>query len=245
VTHDRAQALADKTFGGLPAGIAGVSPLPLATPPAPGGGRKTLLVDKPERSQSQIIVGHATWPAAHPEFLAQQVGATVFGGTFTARLMSEVRVKRGWSYGASFRAGKTRAGHSVKLRVFPAAEQTPDTLELILRLWDEIVAGGVTEAEVEFAKGYMEGSWAFDLATPAERLDRRTETYVIGVAEDWIETHVHRLRAVTAKDVNEAIRKAWRPDSATIVVTCTADAMRPRLEGLPLGAIETVSFEDY
>jgi zinc protease len=239
----RAEALAARTFGDLAPGDAPSDPL--ATPDPPSGERRTFLVDKPERAQSQILIGHSAPPAAHPDALPLRVAATVFGGTFTSRLMAEVRVKRGWSYGASFRLLKARAGHSFRLRVFPAAEQTPDTLALVLAMWDEIARDGATAAEVEFAKSYLHGSWAFDIATPAERLDRRTETIVLGLRQDWVARHRDEILRVTPAQVNDAIGRFWHPGSATVVVTCTAAAMRPRLEGLPLGRIEAVPFDSY
>jgi zinc protease len=71
------------------------------SPCRPRSGRHTVLVDKPERTQTADPARHTAPPRAHADWLALSVGSAVFGGTFTSRLMSEVRVKRGWSYGAS------------------------------------------------------------------------------------------------------------------------------------------------
>jgi zinc protease len=243
VTAERAHALAARLRDALPTG--GAAPATFSPPPRPSGGRRTILVDKPERQQSQILIGHAAPPASHADFLALHVASTVFGGMFTARLMTEVRVKRGWSYGASFRILKTRVGHTFKLRVFPAAEQTRDTLALVLDMWDEITAKGVTAEEVTFAKAYLEGSWAFEIATPADRVERRIETAVMDLPEDWVDRYADRLRAITPDDVNRAIRAWWDPADATIALTCTAETMAPKLAGLPLGAIEVVAYDSY
>jgi len=238
----RAAELAAKTFAALPAG--GVPPpSPLWTPPA--RGRLIFLVDKPERAQSQILIGHPAPPPAHPDFLALHVACTAFGGTFTSRLMREVRVKRGWSYGVGFRAARSRGGHSFRLRVFPAAEQTPDTLALVLGMWEEVVTGGLSDEEVEHARSYLEGSWAFEIDTPGERLDRRVETELLGLPADHVATYLPRLRAVDATTVNAALRRHWRPSEATVVCTATAAEMRPRVEPLGLGDIDVVDYMSY
>ena len=62
-------------------------------------GRKVLIVDKPERTQSQILIGQLAPLRKDPSWLPLHVSTMAFGGTFTARLMDEVRAKRGLSYG--------------------------------------------------------------------------------------------------------------------------------------------------
>jgi zinc protease len=242
VEEARATELARAVFASLAAGERPSPPGDVAPPPR---GRRTFLVDKPERAQSQIILGHAAPRAADADFLPLHVACTAFGGTFTSRLMREVRVKRGWSYGASFRAARARGGHSLRLRVFPAAEQTPDTLALVIGLCEEVVAQGLSDEEIAHAKSYLEGSWAFEVDTPGERLDRRMEIEVLGLPADHLETFVPRLRALDPSAVNGALARHFRPSEAVIVLTATAEDMLPRLAGLPLGEVEVVDFASY
>jgi zinc protease len=239
----RADALAARLTADLR-----LSAAPLGAPPpiaTPGGGRRTILVDKPERAQSQILIGHGCLRAADPDYLALHVGATVFGGMFTSRLMTEVRVKRGWSYGASARVGRARGGASFKIRVFPSAEQTPETLALVLGLFDELVAKGVTADEVVFATSYLAGTHAFDIDTASERLDRRMDALLWDLPHDPVIGFRERLAAISVEQVNAAIRKWLRPADATITVTCTADEMAPRLAGLPVGDVRVEPFDSY
>lgn len=242
VTEERALELAGRAFGALPAREP--PPPPELVAPA-SGPRRTYLIDKPERAQSQIIIGQPAPRVADEDFLALHVACTAFGGTFTSRLMREVRVKRGWSYGASFRAAKARGGHSLRLRVFPAAAQTPDTLGLVLGLCEEVVTSGLTEEEIAHAKSYLEGSWAFEVDTPGERLDRRMEITVQGLPADHVATFVPRLRLLEPAAVNAALVRHFRPAELVIVVTTTADEMLPRLAGLPLGEVQVVDHASY
>ena len=84
-------------------------------------GRRLLVVDKPERTQTQILVGTMGTSAHDDDHVPMVVGNAVFGGTFTSRLMKEIRSKRGWSYGASARTGIDRRRQSWVLWTFPAA----------------------------------------------------------------------------------------------------------------------------
>ena len=135
-----AQAVA-RHFQALPSGGGEPGARPAV---ARRGGMRLVLVDKPERTQSQILMGQPAPRWHDPDFLALQVATTAFGGTFTARLMDEVRSKRGLSYGASARVGQGRGAKALVAHVFPSLEQTPETLELVLRLWRQWVEDGVT-----------------------------------------------------------------------------------------------------
>ncbi|MBI2645572.1 MAG: insulinase family protein [Deltaproteobacteria bacterium] len=56
-------------------------------------GKHILLIDKPARTQTQIIIGHMGIDVLNPDFFPLIVANNAFGGGFTARLMHEVRVK--------------------------------------------------------------------------------------------------------------------------------------------------------
>ena len=72
------------------------------------GGRVVMQVagadGKPVRREAADAVRVAVGFAADHR-VPLMVANTAFGGTFTSRLMQEVRAKRGWSYGAYARAG--------------------------------------------------------------------------------------------------------------------------------------------
>jgi zinc protease len=232
--------LAARATTGLHTGsFASAPPAPLPT----RRGRKTVVVDKPERDQSQILIGHDAPPPAAPDWLPLHVAATVFGGTFTSRLMQEVRVKRGWSYGADCRVGRGLGGHTFAIRVFPALEQTQGTLALVFSLWEELVQAGITKDELDFAKSYLQGNWAFELATPADRLERRLDSLLLEVPPP--EDFIPRLQSVTLQSVNDALRRHMRPDDAVTVIVASAEELVEELSGLPIGPVEVVPYDSY
>ena len=234
LSAERARALAERTFPAL----AGTSaPTVFPEPPRPAS-RRTFIVDKPARTQSQVMIGHPMPPTSHPDTLALAVAATCMGGTFSSRLMKEVRVKRGWSYGVSFRTFRSAAGHSLRIRMAPAAEQTAPALDLVLSLWQEAKDLGLSAEEIEHARSYLDGTFGFEIATPADRLHRRTDQHVLGLAENHDKTFRARLAALSVDDVNAAARRHWRPETATVVLTATAEEMA--LEGA-----EVIQFDAY
>ncbi len=211
-------------------------------------GRRLTVVDKPERTQSQILMGQPAPRWHEPDFLPLQVATTAFGGTFTARLMDEVRSKRGLSYGASARLGQGRGAQALLAHVFPSLEQTPETLELVLRLWREWVEDGVTEAEVAFARGYLGKSFAFTVATPEDRLELRTALELAGMPRDFADTFAARVGKVERADAVRALQAHVSPRDLEIVIVSTADELVPKLEAAKLldgVTIDVIGYDKY
>ncbi|HEY2744826.1 MAG TPA: pitrilysin family protein [Polyangia bacterium] len=241
---DAAQAIA-RHFATLPSG--GGEPPARATIARRKGMRLTL-VDKPERTQSQILMGQPAPRWHDPDFLALQVATTAFGGTFTARLMDEVRSKRGLSYGASARLGQGRGAKALVAHVFPSLEQTPETLELVLRLWRQWVDDGVTEREVDFARGYLAKSFAFSVATPEDRLELRAALELAGMPRDFADTFAARVSKVERADSVRALKSHLSPGDLEIVIVSTAAELLPKLEAAKLLDdihVDVVAYDSY
>ncbi len=239
-----AESLVVRHFGSLPDG--GAAP---AHYPAPRGrsGLRLTLVDKPDRTQSQILFGQPAPAWSDPDYWPLLVATTAFGGTFTARLMNEVRSKRGLSYGASARIGRGRGPKALVAHVFPSLEQTPETLELVLRLWREWIESGISDEERSFAAGHLASSFAFNLATPEDRLELRAQVALAGLGDDYAARYAERVRAVTLDDTRRALARQSAGDLELCIVS-TADELLPLLEEAKLlegVTVERVGFETF
>jgi zinc protease len=211
-------------------------------------GLRLTLVDKPERTQSQILIGQPAPRWHDPDFLALQVATTAFGGTFTARLMDEIRSKRGLSYGASARVGQGRGAKALVAHVFPSLEQTPETLALVLKLWRDWVEDGVTDEEVAFARGYLAKSFAFSVATPDDRLELRTALELAGMPRDFADTFAARVTTVERADAVRALQRHLTARDLEIAIVSTAAELRPKLQaaGLLDGVtVDVVPYDSY
>jgi zinc protease len=237
-----AEALWAKHFGGIPDGEPSYT-----ARPAPGRrqGRRITVIDKPERTQSQILMGQPAPRWVDSDFLPLQVATTAFGGTFTARLMNEVRSKRGLSYGASARLGQGRGQRGLVVHVFPSLEQTPETLELVLRLYREWAKEGLSDDEIRFAQGYLANSFAFNVATPEDRLDLRVAVAVSGLPVDHAQTYAQRIRAVTPAEVRSAMEAHLHPVDLEVCIVSTAEELCPKLEAAGIGVDEVVAHDSY
>jgi zinc protease len=200
-------------------------------------GRRLLVVDKPERTQTQILVGTLGTSPHDDDHVPLIVANAVFGGTFTSRLMKEIRSKRGWSYGASARVSIDRHRQAWVMWTFPAAQDCGPCLKLSIELLEAWVTGGVTPREVGFIQRYLIRSHAFDVDTAAKRLHHELDVELFGLPHDYFSGWIEHVRSVTPEAASAAVRSHIHADDLLAVVVGTASqvleplrAAMPRLD---------------
>jgi zinc protease len=240
VTESELEHLVDSYFGDLPRQK---PPKQKVLEPKRPKGRRVLIVDKPERTQTQLFVGTLGAKAHDPDVYPLLVANTAFGGTFTARLMNEVRSKRGWSYGAYSRLGQDRKRDAWFMWTFPAAKDAVSCLQLELEMLDDFVAKGVTGKELRFAKDYLTNSHCFDVDTAAKRLDARVDCELMGLDPDHWKQFVRRVKGVKLADAKAAVQKRLSSRNLAICLVATAKDVRRDIEKLPgVQSVEVVKY---
>lgn len=240
VTRGAIERLVERHLAGLPGGR---PPRDRVPAPKRQKGRRVLVVDKPDRTQTQVFVGTLGCKAGDPHYYPLVVGNAAFGGTFTSRLMQEVREKRGWSYGAYSRMGTDRQRDAWYMWTFPSAHQVVDCIRLELDLLDDLVAHGVSAGDHRFARRYLVNSHCFDVDTAPKRLEPRIDEDIFGLPAGFHHQYEKRVRAVTRTQANEALRRRLSSRDVGIVLTATAKDLVPELEKLPgVRSVETIPY---
>jgi zinc protease len=220
--------------------------LPGALAPEPPGrtGRHLTIVDKPERSQTQIQIGRlGTHPRDH-DHTALAVGNAVFGGAFTSRLMRAVRSERGWSYGASSRLAIDRVREAWSMWTFPAAADAAPCIELQLSLMEQWIDQGITAEELAFAKSYLVKSYAFAIDTADKRLEQAMEVRLYDLPGDYFKGYIERVSKVTLEQVNAALKARLAPQDLVFSVLATESQVGEALRKLPgLESVTVIPFD--
>jgi zinc protease len=243
VTPARAAEVAAALRGAV-AGRRGAAPLPLDVPPFPRG-RRVILVDKPKRTQCQIVIGHLAPAYGTGDFVALMPLETAFGGLFTSRLMQEIRVARGWSYGAGCRMARARAPHWFRMWMAPSADVAPEALALTLSLYEQLATGGLLREEFDLAVRHLTGALPFGRATARQRMRLALRHELIGLPVDFPAQLPELLAALTLDDVHQAAARWLRPRDLCIVMVASAEEMAPRLERAGLPPAEIVGYDSY
>jgi zinc protease len=217
VDEAQAEAIGRTILEALPRGEAAGYPV---EQPAPITGRHLVVVDKPERTQLQLAIGTLGTLPRDEDHVALLVGNTAFGGTFSSRLTQEVRVKRGWSYGASSSLATSRVRELFSMWSAPATEDAADCLALELELLSRWRSEGVDAGELARAQQYLMRSYAFEIDTAKKRLHQKLERALLDLPDDYHDAFVERVGAVTLAQVNEAV--AQRIDDQGLWVAAVA-----------------------
>lgn len=227
VERDRVERASRAIWEALPPGSGDVSP-----PPEPRAlqGRRLVFVDKPERTQTQILIGGIGTHPSDDDFFPLLVANTVFGGTFTARLTQEVRAKRGWSYGAYSSLGYDRRRQAFSMWTFPKADDAAACMALQLDMLSDWWKAGITAEELGWAKRYLAQSQAFSCDTAAKRLGLELDELTSDLPPGHYARYVASVGDVTLEQANRAIQSRLSLDDLTIVVVGTqsviGDAVR-------------------
>jgi zinc protease len=242
VSESRAVELSKRLVSGLADGTAVEDAM---QSPVSRGGRRLVFVDKPERTQTQILVGDVGSHPKDPDHIALHVGTTIFGGTFTSRMMRAIRSQRGWSYGAYARLPYDRHRDAFSMWTFPAAKDAAACIELELALVNDWRDKGITPRELAFAKRYLVRSHAFDIDTPQKRVHQRLDIDLFDLPLDYHTHYVDHVQSVTLEQANEAVRHRISTDALVVSVVGThaeiGDAVAKSVPGL--SKVEVVAYD--
>jgi zinc protease len=231
VDEAEGRALADRLLAGLPEGKPIADP---ATPPKARPGRHLVFVDKAERTQTQMVIGGLGTDPRDPDHFPLMVANTAFGGTFTSRLMSEVRSKRGWSYGAYSRVSFDRQRDAFTMWTAPKATDAAACLALQLELLHTWREGGINEGELQQVKSYLVRSHAFEVDTARKRAHQKLESALFDLPAGYHERYLEQVEAVTLEQANAAVRARIPEADLTITVVGThAELGEPIAKAIP------------
>ncbi len=206
-------------------------PMDVAKTPKPSGpsGRSLWLIDKPGRSQVQLLLGHFFSKPEGAEYAASWLANEAFGGYgFSARLMMEVREKRGWSYGAYGRIAHSPQLSSYSIWVFPALADALPCLELVLKMYEDFASKGISEEELRYARSGLLNGAAFYTDTPSKRLSYEVRRKLSGYDPLSLLPYV---RDASLEQVNAAAHSSFHPNALFSVMVGTAQADLPSKEG--------------
>ena len=206
-------------------------------------GRHVVIIDKPERTQTQLFIGTLGARTHDRDIFPLIVSNTAFGGTFTGPLMQEVRAVRGWSYGAYSRLMHSNQRDAWYMWSAPSAEYSADCAELQLGLLDRWVDEGLAKPALKFAQQYLINSHCFELDTPSKRLESRLDIELLGVPRRYVERHDELVAQVTRTQANDATRARISPRDLVIVAVATAKNVANAFEKLPgVKSVEVVPY---
>lgn len=213
ITAEEFGVLLDELLGGLPA--KGASLPPKATLGLTGG---VTVVDW-DSPQSVVMFGQAGIERDDPDFFAAYVLNHILGGSgFAARLMDEVREKRGLTYGISTWLALMDLAETWQGSFASANEKVAEAIEVVRAEWTKAAAKGVSEAELAAAKTYLTGSYPmrFDGNGPIANILVGMQSERLPIA--YVNERNAYIEAVTLDDIRRVAKRLMSPDALRSVV---------------------------
>jgi zinc protease len=199
ITPAQAAQLAQASFGNW---TAPASALPAPPMGLGAGALPTLLViDQHGAGQAGVVAAHVAPPRDDAGYYAGTVADAVLGGSYSARLNEEIRIKRGLSYGAGSDLDTRRnAG------VWLAAAQTknpsaPQVVELMLGEFARLGSAPVPAGELTARKATLIGGYGRSLETTAGLAGQVGDLAVHDVDLGEVGRFVERVQAVTPAQI--------------------------------------------
>lgn len=213
ITAAELAGLLDDLLGGLPATGA------LLPGRADLGLTPGITVEPFPGPQSVVLFGHQGIKRDDPDFFAATILNEVLGGgRFTARLMTEVREKRGLTYGiGTYLAGYDQAELMIG-QMSTANETAAEAIEVVKAEWARIASEGITPDELAATKTYLTGAYPLRFDGNARIASILVGMQMIGLPPDYPLTRNEKVEAVTLDDVKRVAQRLIRPDALRFVV---------------------------
>jgi zinc protease len=206
------------------------APPPVLSAPLAVKGKRLLLVDKPDSTQTFFVIGNVGMAVNDPDRVAIRVVNTIFGGRFTSQLNEALRVESGLTYGAqSFFDAKKQPG-AFAIYSYTKNESTVQAIDLALQILDKLHKNGVTADELASAKAYMKGQFPPSIETSGQLARRIASIEFYGLNDDEINQLEERIDAVTLQVAKQTIEKHFPADNLVFMLIGKAAEIRPAVE---------------
>jgi predicted Zn-dependent peptidase len=185
---------------------------------APSQETVPLVVESRETEQAQLVLGVRAPDRHSADRFALAVLNHTLGGGLSSRLFQEIREARGLAYSiGSDRNAYDDAG-ALAISVGTAPEHAHEVLDLLHLELDRLGAEGITERELEVAKGHLRADMLLSLEDSGSRMSRIGSALLLFGTVLTAEELIGRIAAVTADQVrNVAERVLTGPRTLAVV----------------------------
>jgi len=211
--HDEVVAMVEAGLANAPLGDRPARPLYRGeTDPVP------LVAVEDDLEQVHLVLGMRALPRQDPDRYAFGVLNQVLGGGMSSRLFQEVRERRGLAYSVySYRAAYEETG-ALGIYAGTAPERVDELLSVLEEQLDRILDdGGVSDRELDAAKGHLTGSLALSLESSSSRMHRIGRSELLLGEIPTLDELVAECDAVTAGDVGRVVDRVLRDADRTLV----------------------------
>ncbi len=212
----------DKIFGDLP-NTEPPKPVALATV---AKGPVVKIIDR-DIPQSIIVFGQEGLLRNDPQFIPAFVMSHILGGGgFASRLTTEVREKRGLTYGVGFGLSPLDHAGLYVGSVSTRNEKVTETFSVVKDVLKKMADEGPTQAELDDAKTFLTGSYALRFDSNDKIAGQLLGLQQQDLGIDYVNTRNGKVEAVTLDQVKAQAKRLVDSDHLIVTVVGRPDGLK-------------------
>ena len=186
---------------------------------------RIFFVHVPNAAQSAVMVLEMGPKRTAPDYFANTMMSSVFGGSFTSRLNMNLREDKGYSYGARGGLSYSKDYGTLTVHAPVQADSTYQTLLEVDKELKQLATGKapITKEELDREKINAELALPSRFSTAQAALGQYRSLVYYGLPLDYFNSYVDKVRKVTEKEVRASAQKHLRPDQAVYLVVGNGD----------------------
>ncbi len=220
--RSQAEAIAAQVSAALPKGPA------LAKIGQPQEPKASVSHIEFPSKQTTLLLAQLGIDRTDPDYAALSLGNQILGGGgFGTRLMSEVREKRGLTYGvySGFSPMQARGPFTINLQT--RAEMSEGTLKLVEQVFADYLKTGPTQKELDDAKRELAGSFPLSTASNADIVGQLGAMGFYNLPLSYLEDFMRQSQALDIEQVKAALNKHLSADKMVVVTAGPTVPQKP------------------
>jgi zinc protease len=219
----QAQAYAEKISRAFPAGekVAALPEVELLS-------KNIVFKEEHPATQTTVLMGAPLLKRGDKDYYPLYVGNHILGGSgFSARLMKEVRVKRGLTYSIGSYLVPMREKGPYQFSFTTKKSSTEEAIALVDENLQKFIQQGPTEEELEEARLNITGSFPLRMVSNKSIVENLAVIGFYDLPLDYLDEYNKHIEAVTIEQITDAYKRLVHPDKmATIIVGPEVDQLQ-------------------
>lgn len=210
-----------------------VNAKPTAAPP-----HSVTFVPRPNSVQTTLDFAGFGPLRGDPDYEATEIANGIYGGTFTSRLVVNIREDKGYTYSPGSGLDPMRQAGVIRTQADVRNAVTGASVNEIIYELNRMVTTSPTDEELNRAKRFLLGIEAISLQSRAAVGGELSELWLNGLGPDEIANYTKKINATTADQVDAVAKKYFGATHMAIVAVGEERVIRDALGpfGLPIEA---------
>jgi len=176
--------------------------------PLKKNNKKNYVYKKINSEQAHIYIGGMSIKRGSENHLPLYVGNYIFGGSgFSARLMQELRVKRGYTYGVYSYIYPMKDIGPFVIGIETKSEQAQVSIQLIQKMLKDFCENGPSSEEIKHAKEAIINGFPLRVDSNSDILNYLSMINYYDLPIDYLDKFTENISRITKKDIITAFQE--------------------------------------